>query len=406
MDNQVRTFRHIGLIDDGSPPPAADGVQSAAASVSNRSPKSPDQLPRFVDPYDAQANLSDRARTYLHVNCAHCHRNGGGGSAYVHLLYDLPLAETRALGTRPTQGTFGIHDAKIIAPGDPFGSALYFRMAKLGPGHMPYIGSSVIDQRGLELIHDWIRQLPARPADQALLERLAALDEAELARRNEEGLEERSRLIDELLTTSNRAALLSLALQQGKLIASTRVAVVDAAARHGDAAIRDLFESFVPEEKRVKRLGDSVRPAELLKLAGDLERGKQLFHKTTGVQCRSCHKIAGDGTELGPDLSQIGKKLDREKLLESILQPSKNIEPKYVTWVVETTTGKLVTGLLVHKDGNEIVLKDTQNKEHRIAMGDVEGTHQMQHSLMPDLLLRDWTPQQVADLLAYLASLR
>jgi hypothetical protein len=60
----------------------------------------------------------------------------------------------------------------------------------------------------------------------------------------------------------------------------------------------------------------------------------------------------------------------------------------------------------VHKDGNEIVLKDTQNKEHRIATGDIESTHQMQHSLMPDLLLRDWTPQQVADLLAYLASLK
>ncbi len=405
-DNQVRTFRHIGLIEDGSPPAAADGAQPAAASASNRSQKSPDQLPRFVDPYDSWADLSERARTYLHVNCAHCHRNGGGGSAYVHLLYDLPLAETRALGTRPTQGTFGIHDAKIIAPGDPFGSALYFRMAKLGPGHMPYIGSSVIDQRGLDVIHDWIRQLPARPADQALLERLAALDDAEPARRNEEGLEERSRLIDDLLSTSNRAALLSRAVQQGQLIVSTRAAVVETAARHGDAAIRDLFESFVPEEQRVKRLGDSVRPAELLKLAGDLERGKQLFHKTAGVQCRNCHKIAGDGTELGPDLSQIGKKLDREKLLESILQPSKNIEPKYVTWVVETTVGKLVTGLLVHKDGNEIVLKDTQNKEHRIATGDIESTHQMQHSLMPDLLLRDWTPQQVADLLAYLASLK
>jgi putative heme-binding domain-containing protein len=73
---------------------------------------------------------------------------------------------------------------------------------------------------------------------------------------------------------------------------------------------------------------------------------------------------------------------------------------------VETTAGKVLTGLLMHKDGNEIVLKDTQNKEHRIATGDIEGTHQMQQSLMPDLLLRDWTQQQVADLLAYLASLK
>ena len=406
LDNQIRTFRHIGLIADGSPPAAPDSPKAPVASPAAAPPKSPEQLPRFVNPFDPRAALSERARTYLHVNCAHCHRNGGGGSAYVHLLYDLPLAETRALGTRPSQGTFGIHDARIIAPGDPFGSVLYFRMAKLGPGHMPYIGSSVVDQNGLELVHDWIRQLPVRPADQSLLEKLAGLDQGELSRGNEAVLEERSRLIDELLSNSNRAALLSRAVHQRQLQESTRVAVVDSAARHGDAAIRDLFESFVPEEKRVKRLGESVKPAELLKLVGDSERGKQLFHKTAGVQCRNCHKIAGDGTEIGPDLGQIGKKHDREKLLESILQPSKNIEPKYVTWVVETTAGKVITGLLVHKDGNEIVLKDTQNKDHRIASGDIEGTHQMQHSLMPDLLLRDWTPQQVADLLAYLASLK
>ena len=113
-----------------------------------------------------------------------------------------------------------------------------------------------------------------------------------------------------------------------------------------------------------------------------------------------------DGVDLGPELSQIGRKYDRAKLLESILEPSKNIEPKYVTWMVETTAGQVLAGLLVRKDGNEIVIKDSQNKEHRIAMGDVENTYQLQHSLMPELLLRDFTPQQVADLLAYLASLK
>jgi putative heme-binding domain-containing protein len=405
-DNQIRAFRHIGLIDGGSPPTAGDAAPAGRSPETTVPQKSPDQMPRFADPYDPRADLSERARTYLHVNCAHCHRNGGGGSAYVHLLYELPLTETRALGTRPSQGTFGIHDAKIIAPGDPFGSVLYFRMAKLGPGHMPYIGSSVIDQRGLDVIHDWIRQLPPRPADQLLLDKLATTDEAELARKNDEGVDERSRLIDELLTNSNRAALVYRAVQHGRLSAATRGAVVETAARHADAAIRDLFESFIPEEKRVKRLGDLVKPAELLKLAGDIQRGQQLFHKTTGVQCRNCHKIAQDGTELGPDLSQIGKKYDREKLLESILQPSKNIEPKYVTWVVETTAGKVIAGLLVHKDGNEIVVKDTQNQEHRVATGDIESTHQMQQSMMPELLLRDMTGQQVADLLAYLASLK
>ncbi|MBI3865438.1 MAG: PQQ-dependent sugar dehydrogenase [Planctomycetia bacterium] len=392
-DNQMRTFRHIGLVADSpGAPPAGD------SKAANPPQKPVDALPKFVDPYDSQADLGQRARTYLHLNCGHCHRNGGGGSAYVHLLYELPLKETRLLGMRPTQGTFGIHDAKIVAPGDPFGSVLYFRMAKLGPGHMPYIGSSVIDQQGLALIHDWIRQLPPRPDDQTLLERFVA--------QGGEATKERESLIDELLSNSNRAALLARAMLLKQVPAAAQQAVVEAAAKHVDAAVRDLFESFVPEEKRVKRLGDSIKAAELLKLAGDAASGKQLFHKTAGVQCKNCHKIAGDGTELGPDLSEIARKHDRAKLLESILEPSKNIEPKYVTWVVETTAGKVLTGLLVHKDGNEVVIKDSQNKEHRVPTGDVESTRQLQNSLMPDLLLRDFTPQQVADLLAYLASLK
>jgi uncharacterized repeat protein (TIGR03806 family) len=396
-DNQLRTFRHIGLLED-----SGNGAAPAGAG----SPKAPLDLPRFVDPYENAADINERARTYLHVHCAHCHKNGGGGSAYVHLPYDLPLSETRALGVRPSQGTFGIHDAKIIAPGDPFRSVLYFRMAKLGPGHMPYIGSSAIDPRGLELIHDWIVQLPARKDDELLVDRLAGLNQTDLANQNRPKLAERARLVDELLANSGRAARLAHAMYQKRFPESTRQVVLEAALRSSDPAVRDLFEAFVPEDKRPKRLGETIKSDDLLRLTGQAERGKQLFHKAAGVQCRNCHRIAGDGTELGPDLSQIGKKLDRTKLLESILEPSKNIDPQYVTWVIETTAGQVVSGLLVRKDESEIVLKDAQNKQQRFAMTDVEGVHQQQKSLMPELLLRELTAQQVADLLAYLASLK
>ncbi len=168
-DNQIRTFRHIGLVDDAGEVAQPAGTPANTPAV--RLPLKPlEELPRFVDPYDPAADINQRGRTYLHVNCGHCHRDGGGGSAYVHLLYDLPLSETKAVGVRPTQGTFGIHDAKIVAAGDPFRSVLYFRMAKLGPGHMPHLGSAVVDQRGLDVMHDWIRQLPARLDDQLLVE--------------------------------------------------------------------------------------------------------------------------------------------------------------------------------------------------------------------------------------------
>ncbi len=98
--------------------------------------------------------------------------------------------------------------------------------------------------------------------------------------------------------------------------------------------------------------------------------------------------------------------LPSTELLEGILDPSKRIDPQYVTYLVETTEGRLLTGLLVKKDANEVVIKDAQNKVIRVPSNQIEQLVPQRRSLMPDLLLRDMTAEQVADLLAYLGSLK
>ena len=105
-------------------------------------------------------------------------------------------------------------------------------------------------------------------------------------------------------------------------------------------------------------------------------------------------------------MTTIGQKYNRAQLLESILEPSKLIDPKYVTYLVETDDGRLLTGLLVKKDEKEVVLKDARNKLTRISSVQIEQLVPQRLSLMPELLLRDMTAQQVADLLAYLSSLK
>ena len=62
----------------------------------------------------------------------------------------------KAVGIRPTRGDFGLPDARIIKPGDPYASTLYFRMAKFGRDRMPHIGSERPDEAGLNLIAQWI----------------------------------------------------------------------------------------------------------------------------------------------------------------------------------------------------------------------------------------------------------
>ena len=88
--------------------------------------------------------------------------SNAGGTATIELAYDLPLEQTKTVGVRPIQGTFNIAGARIIAPGDPSGSVLYYRMSKLGGGRMPRVGSNLVDERATRMIHDWIAGMPVQ----------------------------------------------------------------------------------------------------------------------------------------------------------------------------------------------------------------------------------------------------
>ncbi len=368
-DNQLRALSHIGLFEK---------------------PASPNTIP---SPYDESADLGDRARSYLHINCAHCHRRGGGGTAAIVLQRELTLDKMNMLDERPTQGTFGIHNAKVVAPGDPYRSVMYYRLAKIGRGRMPYFGSNIVDRRGLKLIHDWVKSLPS---DAKLIAAIAAIENGSNLEAN----------VATALSTSAGALRLQRAIDDGRIKEDVRAKTIELAIAHEDIRIRDLFERFVPEEERTKRLGTSMDPAQLLALRGNVDLGRKLFFETTGVQCKNCHKIQGKGMELGPDLTKIGKKYNRAQLLETILKPSKAIDPKYLPYLVETVDGRVLTGLLAKKDDQEIVLKDAKNKEIKITASDVELLAPHQISLMPELLLQDMTRKQVADLLEFLQTLK
>jgi putative heme-binding domain-containing protein len=182
--------------------------------------------------------------------------------------------------------------------------------------------------------------------------------------------------------------------------------VLAAAAKHSAQEVRDLFSGFLPPDPAGPRLGSAPRPTAILALKGDAGRGKDLYWKSAGLQCANCHRLEGKGNVIGPDLSRIGGQRTRPEILESLLEPSKRIEPAYVAYIVQAADGKVVTGLLVKKDASGVVLKTATNTEARFAAGEVEKMRALPQSLMPDGLMRDLTAQQAADLVAYLCSLR
>ncbi|HVK15131.1 MAG TPA: PQQ-dependent sugar dehydrogenase [Gemmataceae bacterium] len=379
--------------------PDAYGRLTSLGLIVRGAEKGPERpLTSLVNPHDVTADREARARSYLHVNCAHCHQFGAGGSVNIELKYGTSLEESRALDAAPVQGAFGIPDCKILSPGDPTRSVLYYRMAKQGRGRMPHIGSELIDDSGITLIRDWIRQMSPRPNEVTILAKVCAPD-AEMKP------DDRKAAVVRLLGSPTGALLLQEAWDARRLSPAAQHVVLAEAAK-AEAPIRDLFERYVPDTQKVKRLGTVIRPESLLGPAGDVSRGKELFFKTHGMQCATCHKAGGQGGEVGPDLTGVGKRLSKRQILESILDPSKDIDPKFAAYTVETEDGRKLTGLLVTKDDKAIVIRDSQGKDARVPLSQVVNLTPSRKSLMPDQLLRDLTAEQAADLLAYLESLK
>ncbi len=370
------TRHQLRGLDEG----AAAGVVDRAPQVSKNDPA------RLVDPRDESHSLEDRARSYLHANCAMCHHPGGNAIVSFYLRRDLPFEK---LNTNKGTGigTFGLRDARLIVPGDPLRSVLTYRMSKLGYARMPYVGSRVVDGLGVRLVHDWIRSLPpsADGASPTAAPNLAA-DGSNAG---------------ELVKTTAGALALEVAALGGELNPAQFQAVVKAGAA-ASSDVRGLFETFVPEAERRPTLGAVVDPQVVLAKQGDYERGKLIFY-SDGARCRNCHEFDDKAKSLGPTLFEIVKKFpDRTELVRHALQPSLKVDDAYAAYAAVTTDGRTVSGLLVEQNPREIVLKTTEKQLVRLKRADVEELAKSPKSLMPDRVLSDLTAQEAADLFEYI----
>jgi putative heme-binding domain-containing protein len=217
------------------------------------------------------------------------------------------------------------------------------------------------------------------------------------------GLQEET--IDRMVATTGGALALLKWIDKGDLSEPLKQRAIAKAIIHPDAAVRVMYERFVPEDQRLQRLGAAIKAADILALKGDAKRGEQIFYESTAAQCKNCHQVNGRGASIGPDLSAIGKKYERATLLETILDPSKAISHEYVPYLVQTNEGLIYAGFLVENSEREVVVKDIKGQLTRIKTKDVELLEPQTKSLMPELVLRDVTAQDAADLLAFMETL-
>ena len=134
----------------------------------------------------------------------------------------------------------------------------------------------------------------------------------------------------------------------------------------------------------------------------DFENGRNLYHATA---CGACHRFAGLGGAIGPDLTSVKNKFDRNYLIESIIDPSAAISDQYSSSTVTMKDGKTHTGLAVEQ-GNEIHIypPDPHSDPTVVKESDVEKVEQVAVSQMPPALVNTLNADELADLVAYLMS--
>jgi len=148
-----------------------------------------------------------------------------------------------------------------------------------------------------------------------------------------------------------------------------------------------------------QKVFDEYRKA--LDLKGDPAKGKLVFKNN----CASCHKLEGVGEEVGADLKAIRDR-GLEGVLLAIVDPNREVKPQYLAYVVETKAGRQVTGLLTAETATGLTVRRADGMSETIARSDVEGLRSLGLSYMPEGLEKQIDIPAMADLLAYLNSIK
>jgi putative heme-binding domain-containing protein len=135
----------------------------------------------------------------------------------------------------------------------------------------------------------------------------------------------------------------------------------------------------------------------LKKTPGDAMKGQTVFKNL----CGQCHKIHGDGQDVGPDITSNGR-ADFEQLLSNVFDPSLVIGAAYQATTVITKKGQVITGIVTEDNAQRVVLKVQGGKTETVARGDIEEMAVSKVSLMPENLEKQLKPQEIADLFAFL----
>lgn len=150
-----------------------------------------------------------------------------------------------------------------------------------------------------------------------------------------------------------------------------------------------------------------ARMAEFLPLleGGDTQRGLAAFFSRKAA-CSTCHRIGSEGGQIGPDLTKIGAIRAGRDIVESIVFPSSTIAQEFDQYMVFTTEGRTISGIMARQTADTVVMRDSSGGETRLRRDQIEEIIRQPTSIMPEALERLFSQQELRDLLAFLQSLK
>jgi putative membrane-bound dehydrogenase-like protein len=177
--------------------------------------------------------------------------------------------------------------------------------------------------------------------------------------------------------------------------------------------LQGVFSKHIPEDKRTSKLWKfdtrKLAPEAFENFAkanhGNADNGKKIFH-SENAGCIKCHKVGNEGAEIGPVLNGVGTKYDRTFLIESVLYPSKQILDGYQQTILRMNDGDVQSGVIKGETDTEVTLFDASATKTVVKKSDIKEREHGKLSLMPEGLQTSLKPEEFADLIAYLETLK
>jgi putative membrane-bound dehydrogenase-like protein len=225
-------------------------------------------------------------------------------------------------------------------------------------------------------------------------------------------------------SNSERFPVLVKIAEDSKLSDAVRVEAVSGLASVAEKH-RKLLETYATgtnslakEAQRILRLsglrpvnfdeqpdsGDVDAWVKLLASPGNADSGRRLFFSDVGPRCSACHRHSGRGGNIGPDLTNLADSNSRERVISSILDPSREVAPHYETWILVTDDGKTHVGQRLPKGGDDGVepYADTAGHEFELESEAITHREPSKSSIMPAGLQKSLTVEDMRDLVTFL----